>query len=62
MRVGARRAHSNFRLAVALWYVGRFVGSLVENRETDEGAGPGAPLIRGDMVVVLFGGVDLLAN
>lgn len=38
------------------------MGSLVKDREAEEGAWPGAPLIRGDMTVVLFSGVDLLAN
>ena len=36
--------------------------SFVENGEAEKGAWPGATPIRGDMVVVLFSGVDLLAN
>ena len=36
--------------------------SLVEDCKAEEGSRPGASLIRGDMAVVLFSGVDLLAN
>ena len=40
----------------------RLVWSLVEDCKAEEGSRPGASLIRGDMAVVLFSGVDLLAN
>lgn len=62
MGAGAWGAHSDIRRSLTGGQVGRFVGSLIENSEAEEGARPGAPLIRGDMAVVLFGGVHLFAN
>lgn len=38
------------------------MGDLVEDSDAQESTGPGAPQIRGNMVVVVGRGVHLLAN